>query len=225
MPILRQWRETTEDDLTFDKVVNNENCGFVFDNWKQTYYKYKKGMLRADGQPGFNTPTGRYEFYVTAYAVWGKFDPLPAHEEPTESPYSTPQLYQEYPLIFTSGHRSYEFFHSEGRNQPTMREFHPWPLCELHPDTAAKYGLAEGDWIWMENQRGKCKQKLKFNASLDPRQCRAEHGWLVSGKTGCAEPYLYGTFDSNPNNLIPQFHMARLLTVHLIRLNFAKSIR
>lgn len=201
---LRQWAEPSKDDLTFEQIVNNENCGYVFDNWISTYYKYKKGMLRADGLPGFNTPTGRYEFYVTAYAMWGKFDPLPAHEEPPEGPYSTPQLYEQYPLIFTSGHRSYEFFHSEGRNQPTMREFHPWPLCELHPDTAAKYGLAEGDWVWIENQRGKCKQKLKLNPSLHPRQCRAEHGWWYPERKG-QEPYLYGTFDSNPNNLLPQF--------------------
>ncbi|ACL19948.1 molybdopterin oxidoreductase [Desulfitobacterium hafniense DCB-2] len=201
---LRQWAEPSEGDLTFDDVVNGPNLGYVYDDWNATYYKYKKGLLRADGQPGFNTPTGRYEFYVTAYAAWGKFDPLPAHEEPPESPYSTPQLFEQYPLIFTAGHRSYEFFHSEGRNQPTMREFHPWPLCELHPDTAAKYGLAEGDWVWMENQRGKCKQKLKLNPSLDLRQCRAEHGWWYPERAG-AEPSLYGTFDSNPNNLIPQY--------------------
>jgi len=201
---LRQWADPAEGDATFDELVNNENFGYEFEEWNATYYKYQKGMLRADGMPGFNTPTGRYEFYVTAYADWGKFDPLPAHEEPPDGPYSTPQMFEQYPLIFTAGHRSFEYFHSEGRHQPTLREFHPWPLCELHPDTAAKYGLAEGDWVWMENQRGKCKQKLKFNPSLDLRQCRAEHGWWYP-ELPAAAPSLYGTFDSNPNNLIPQF--------------------
>ena len=31
------------------------------------YYKYEKGLLRPDGQPGFATPTGRVELWSTAY--------------------------------------------------------------------------------------------------------------------------------------------------------------
>lgn len=200
---LRQFEEPSEGDLDYDTLCE-ENCGLHYDEWGKQYYKYKSGLLRADGMPGFNTPTGRYEFYVSAYARWGGYDPLPFHEEPPESPYSTPELWEKYPLVFTAGHRSYEFFHSEGRNQRTLRELHPWPLCELHPNTAKKHGLEEGDWVWMENMRGRCKQKLKLNPSLDERQCRAEHGWWYPENDG-AEPNLFNVFDSNPNNLIPQY--------------------
>lgn len=200
---LRQFREPQEGDLDYEELCE-ANCGVSYDDWASEYYKYKSGLLRADGLPGFNTPTGRYEFYVTAYAKWGKYDPLPFHEEPPEGPYSTPELWAEYPFIFTSGHRSHEFFHSEGRQQKTLRELHPWPLCEMHPDAAQKIGLEEGDWVWMENQRGRCKQKLKFNPTLDKRQVRAEHGWWYP-ETEAEEPSLYRVFDSNPNNLVPQY--------------------
>lgn len=200
---LRQFRDPSPDDLDYDTLCE-ENCGLHYDDYGEQYYKYRSGLLRADGQPGFNTTTGRYEFLVTAYARWGKVDPLPFYEEPPESPYSTPELWEEYPLIFTAGHRSYEYFHSEGRNQKTLREIHPWPRCELSPATAEKYGLEDGDWVWIENQRGRCKQMLKICPGLDDRQCRAEHGWWYPENEGEA-PNLFNVFDSNPNNLIPQF--------------------
>jgi len=166
------------------------------------YYKHEKGLLRPDKQPGFNTVTGKIELFNTLFAAWG-LDPLPNYEEPPESPYSTPALFKEYPLILITGHRSYEFFHSEHRQQPTMREFHPYPKVEIHPETAAQLGINEGDWVWIENSRGKCKQIATMNHTLDPRVVSAEHGWWFPEKPG-AEPILFGAFDTNPNNLIPQ---------------------
>ena len=38
-----------------------ERGGYEYWDWDATYRKYEKGMLRADGQPGFQTPTGRAE--------------------------------------------------------------------------------------------------------------------------------------------------------------------
>ena len=40
-----------------------------------TYRKYEKGLMRADGQPGFNTRTGRIELYCLGYAAHGD-DPV-----------------------------------------------------------------------------------------------------------------------------------------------------
>lgn len=63
---------------------------------------YEKGMLRPDGQPGFNTPTGRIELWSNFYSRAG-LDPLPYFEEPEPGPGSTPDLMDEYPLVMTSG--------------------------------------------------------------------------------------------------------------------------
>ena len=52
-------------------------------------------------------------------------------------------------------------------------------------------------------QRGRCRQRLNINPSLDDRVVRAEHGWWFP-ETEAAEPNLYGVFDSNINNLTPQ---------------------
>ncbi len=170
------------------------------DDW--AYRKHERGWLRDDGQPGFNTNTGKCELYNTLFEAWG-FDPLPYFEEPPESPVSTPELFKEYPYVLTTGARTWEYFHSEERQVPRLRESHPDPLVDLNPETAEKLGVTAGDWIWIENMRGKGKQRVRLNASLKTDTVRAEHGWWFPETEG-AEPNLFGVFDSNINNLTVQ---------------------
>ncbi len=62
---------------------------------EQLYYKYKTDYWRKGG--GFPTPTGKLELYSTVLEELG-YDPLPYFTEPGESPYSTPELAEEYSL-------------------------------------------------------------------------------------------------------------------------------
>ena len=73
----------------------------------------------------------------------------------------------------------------------------------MNPKSAADLDIKEGDWCWLENHRGRCRQKLRINPTLDDRVVRADHGWWFPEKDA-AEPSLYGVFDSNINNLLPQ---------------------
>ncbi|MBN1537732.1 MAG: molybdopterin-dependent oxidoreductase [Anaerolineales bacterium] len=184
---------------TFEELRNKG--GHEYWEWDTIYRKYEKGMLREDGNQGFATPTGRIELTPNAYGFWG-LDPLPYHIEPPESPVSTPEMFKEYPLIMTTGGRSWEFFHSEHRQLKTMRELHPDPLMMLNPETAAKYDIKEGDWVWIESPKGRFKQKATFFPGLKPYVIHTEHAWWFPEKEA-AEPSLFGVFDSNPNNLTP----------------------
>jgi anaerobic selenocysteine-containing dehydrogenase len=153
---------------------------------------------------GFNTPTGRIELWSFGYDHWG-VDPLPFHVEPPESPLSTPKTYEKFPLVLSGGGRSFEFFHSEHRQLPTMREFHPDPLIMVNPADCKKFGVQDGQWIWMENSRGaRCKQKVKETIEVLPGRVHAEHGWWFPEQSG-ADPNYYGTFDSNLNNMTQAF--------------------
>lgn len=181
---------------TFDDL---EKQTWAYWDWDATYYKYEKGMLREDGAPGFSTPSGKVELYSLAYEHFG-LNPLPYHVEPPESPVSTPELYKEYPLIMTTGGRSFEFFHSEHRQMPTMRELHPDPLLMVNPKTAESLGIQEGDWVWVESKRGRFKQKARLFPGIAENVVHAEHGWWFPEKEA-ASPSLFGVFDSNPNNL------------------------
>lgn len=165
------------------------------------YYRYEKGLLRKDGQPGFETPTGKVELWSKKYEEWG-LDPLPYFEEPPESPVSTPELYKEYPLILMGGRRSPVFMHSEHRMIPWLREIDPDPIVEIHPTTAEDLGVIDGEWVFIENKRGRIKAKAKVTLVAHPKVVTCCHGWWLPETIGKA-PYFFGAFEYNVNNLIP----------------------
>ena len=52
----------------------------------QEYRRYEKGLLRKDGQPGFNTRTGRIELYSPMAEEIGEKVALPYYDEPNLQP-------------------------------------------------------------------------------------------------------------------------------------------
>jgi len=165
------------------------------------YYRFERGLLRKDGKPGFNTPTGKVELYSKFWEECG-LDPLPFYEEPPESPVATPVLCEEYPLILSTGARSPAFFHSEHRQIPWLREIDPDPKVEIHPKVAEELGIQNGEWVYVENQRARVKAKAKVTPIIDPRMVMVAHGWWLPETKGTA-PDFYGIWDYNVNNLIP----------------------
>lgn len=132
------------------------------------YLKYRNS--------GFATPSGKVELYSSVLERLG-YDPLPAYAELPESPFSEPDLNKNYPLILTTGSKSPVFFHSEGRQIPYLREVEPDPMVEINPETARKFGIEEGSWIWIETLRGRITQKVRLTNGIDPRVIHAPHGW------------------------------------------------
>lgn len=183
-------------------------AGITFEEFKQigwihrplTPRKYELGLLRPDGRPGFNTPSGKIELYCTELEEMG-YDPMPIYKEPPESPYSTSELAQEYPLVLTTGIRSPVYFHTQFRQIPWLREIHPDPIVRIHPETAQKFNIREGDWVYIESPRGRCRQKAKLTYGIDPRVVMAEHDWWFPEKEG-AEPGLHGAWEANINLLV-----------------------
>ena len=125
---------------------------------------------------GFSTPTRKVELYCTTFEKWG-YDPLPTYKEVPESPVSNPKVAKDYPYILITGPRSPVFFHSEHRMIPWLRECHPDPIIEIHPDTAKKHGIKEGDWVYIESPRGRIKQRARITPGINPQVVCIQHGW------------------------------------------------
>jgi anaerobic selenocysteine-containing dehydrogenase len=166
------------------------------------YRKYEKGLLRKDGELGFGTPTGRLEVYSLIYEH-NDLSPLPYYAEPYKSPVRTPELMEEFPFVLTTGRRSWEFFHSEHRQIKTMREFHPDPLIRINDQDARVHGIADGDWVWIQNEYGKCKQKALVSPAMKQGVVSAEHGWWFPERNP-KDGTFYGVFESNINNCTTQ---------------------
>ncbi|MCC6381728.1 MAG: molybdopterin-dependent oxidoreductase [Dehalococcoidia bacterium] len=148
-------------------------------------------------QDGFATPTRKVELYATRFEKYG-YEPLPSYREPPESPESAPDLAADYPLILYTGRRPIEYYHSQQRQIPSLRRRAPEALLEIHPDTAAQFGVGQGDWVWLETPQVP-DERVRFKASLTtavaPGMVHAGVGWWFPEKPGPD----YGCFDSNVN--------------------------
>ncbi len=201
--VLWRLKEFYDFDLTWDEfqavpVRSTEPGGQA---GEPVYKKYEKGMLRPDGQPGFPTTTGRIEFFCPTMQAFG-YDPLPDYTEPAESPISQPELAKEYPLILTTGHRVYSFFHSAWTNIPAQRKLYPDPFAVVHPDDAKAYGITDGEWITISSPRGHIISKaLVSRETKKGVVCVPRPGW----RDECPELGLpgYGWDKANGNILVP----------------------
>ncbi len=166
------WWDTFEGGLNY--IL--EPMGITWQDFKKMDYIRGKRTYRKYREKGFSTPTGKFELYSTQLEKWG-CDPMPGYREPPESPLSTPELFKEYPYILITGVRSPGFFHTENRQSPWLRELHQDPIVEIHPDTARKEGIREGDWVIIESPRGKVRQRARLFKGMDPGIVAAQHGW------------------------------------------------
>jgi len=167
-----KWWDTVEDSLNYML----EPSGLTWEEFKEKGYLKGEMVYRKHEQRGFSTPTGKVELYSTILERWGR-DPLPRYREVPESPLSRPDLLERYPYILNAGLRIPVYFHSANRMVPWLREIRPDPIVEIHPETARKHGIKEGQWVALSSPRGTVKQRARLNDGIDPQVIVAEHGW------------------------------------------------
>lgn len=203
------WEGVDSVDDFFDKLLK-DTYGFGLDDVRAvpvkqasyTYRKYETGDLRDDGEPGFQTITGRVELYSPVLESYDE-QPLPYYEEPEYSPVSQPaEVVEKYPLVYTTGGRHISMFHSEHRQIPSLRALHPDALVTINPATAARYGIEDGDWVRVATMFGACVQKARLSEEVNEKMVHLEHAWWYPEQDGEA-PNLYGVWKSNVNSLMP----------------------
>lgn len=203
------WEGVDSVDDFFDKLLK-DTYGFGLDDVRAvpvkqasyTYRKYETGDLRDDGEPGFQTITGRVELYSPVLESYDE-QPLPYYEEPEYSPVSQPaEIVEKYPLVYTTGGRHISMFHSEHRQIPSLRALHPDALVTINPATAARYGIEDGDWVRVATMFGACVQKARLSEEVNEKMVHLEHAWWYPEQDGEA-PNLYGVWKSNVNSLMP----------------------
>jgi len=140
--------------------------------------RHRKYAAVGDGgvPAGFATPTGRIELYAEGFLDVGQ-PPVPTFAEPGLSPRSRPDLADGFPLVLTCA-KSLYFCETQHRQVAGLRRHVPDPRAELHPDTAAPRGIAEGDWLEITTPKGSVRARAAFNGTLAPEVVCGEHGWF-----------------------------------------------
>jgi len=208
----KQWKTTAE---YYDYILSE--IGITFDELKKRHFivqpthykKYEEEVIDTSAKPvlfgktrggGFNTPSGKVELLSSISKEAGE-DPLPYYKENQETPFSTPEIAKDYPLVLTTGHRHVAYFHSSNRQVPWCRELEPYPRLQIHPQTAAQLNIKDGDWVWIEapKGRGRVKMKAEVTEAVEPRVVAApSHWWYPENK----EDPLHGWSESNINVII-----------------------
>ena len=109
--------------------------------------------LRKDRNPGFETPSGKFEISSQLLKRYG-YDPLPIYQEPTEGPIGSPELAKDFPLVLTTGTRIQSAFRSQHLNIPGLLKLQDKPNILIHPEDAKKRGIQNGDKVWVRTKRG-----------------------------------------------------------------------
>jgi len=152
-----------------------------------TYHQFvEKGYLKGPDrfklyeEKGFRTPTGKVELTLSTAEKFN-LPPLPTFKGLPE------EENLEYPLVLTNSKSQY-YLHSSYRWIKRLREKRPGPKAEIHPDTAIKYGIKNGDEFIIETRCGKITQIAHCTDIVDPRVINASHGWWYP-EAGAASLY------------------------------------
>ncbi len=132
-----------------------------------TKIRLSSGMLK--------TPSAKVELFSTTLQNEG-LPPLPCYLEPQESPSSSPELLSTYPLIFSSFKSRY-YVHSSFRWSDSLRRKEKDPIAEIHPETALRLGLLDGQSIEISSLRGSCRMCVRITAAVPPGTVFGVHGW------------------------------------------------
>jgi anaerobic selenocysteine-containing dehydrogenase len=132
----------------------------------------ERGFLKK----GFETPTGKVEF-VSTILEGASCEGLPLYREPHWSPVSTPDLAKDFPLVLTSGARSRNYTHSQGRQLETLRSREPKPRLQMSPADAVARGIEDGDEIRLTSPLGEITLEASVTDIMPPGVVSAPHGW------------------------------------------------
>ena len=173
------WRTKRE----FNTMLLGEN-EITFDTLERTGYApfaYETGNFET---AGFRTPTGKVELYSETLATLG-LDPLPVHTTPRIE-CEEPAVRQHYPLVLLTGARERTYHHSRYRDQAWARKVSPYPLLQIHPETAGQLGFSDNDWVEVATPAtdGVCALRLTITEETPPGVLRTGMGWWLPEAPG-----------------------------------------
>jgi anaerobic selenocysteine-containing dehydrogenase len=153
--------------------------GVDFDrlNEEQIVYATPPVRYRKYEDRGFNTPSGKLEFYSQIFKDKG-YNPLPIYSEPAGEPLvaGAPRPDKGFSLLGATK-RPAQFVHTKLKNIDALSRFYPDPLVWLHPRDAADRGIKEGDTVNVTSPRGEITLKARLAEDTQPGLVWVDFGW------------------------------------------------
>lgn len=164
--------ETEEDALNYMVAP----LGMTWQKFRdEVTYLHGKSAYDPDKVTGYHTKSGKVELSCAELAKAG-VDPVPVFAKLKEPLGGKFDFSDDYPLMMTN-YKSEIFMLSGYRNLGQLKDKSLPPTVYMNPDTAQEYGLAEGDWIWVETYKGRIRQQLALQPGMHPKVVNVEFGW------------------------------------------------
>lgn len=120
-------------------------------------------LLEHDGQRpalAFPTSNGRARFFARPW--------MPPAELPDD----------DFPLVLNTGRVQHQWHTlTKTGKVPSLNKLDPGPFVEIHPDDAARLGIAEKDQVAIRSRRGQAVLPAKVSARVLPGNCFAPFHW------------------------------------------------
>ncbi len=130
---------------------------------------------------GAKTPSGKIEFKSSVLEKYGErpgLESLPVYRPPRHSREADPEMAAQYPLILNTGSRLPMFVHTRVNHLSWTRALRPGhPSADIHPDDAARLGLASGDSARLSTACGSIAVKVNPTRMALPGVVHMYHGW------------------------------------------------
>ncbi len=128
---------------------------------------------------GFATASGKVELYSAEMERLGA-PGLPSHVEPEQSYRANPEIAKKYPETLLTGARHQEFIGAQMKDVSGLMALLPEPHAMIHPVTAKKYDIIEGELMGVETPRGMIKIKANVTEDIRPGAVSIPHGWAAA---------------------------------------------
>jgi anaerobic selenocysteine-containing dehydrogenase len=122
--------------------------------------------------PSFPTASGKIEIFSRTLERFG-YDPLPEWHAP-EAEAARDGMF---PLILVTGPREREYVNSQFRQVPSIALKNPRTTATVHPDTARRAGLADGDRVAIVSPHGRIVLRLRIAGRVHPECVVVPTGW------------------------------------------------
>jgi len=159
-----------------EHMIRPTGVSFEQLNSEQIVYATPPVRYRKFEQGGFNTPSGKVEFYSTEFESKGH-NPLPVYSAPAGEPLDADALSGKgFPLV-GSTKRPAQFVHTKLRNIKALTRTYPDPLVWLHPRDASDRSIIEGSEVEVSSPRGQITLKARLTEDTRPGHVWIDFGW------------------------------------------------
>lgn len=156
-------------------VVDGQEVEQIYDKPLDAGGKRIGTVIHGKAVKGFNTPTGRVEFVLTALQGKSDAEGKPCPDLPVYEPRDwLPD--DEYPLYLINWKES---THTQTRTQNNrwLLELAPDNPLQVNRKTAERLGLREGDEVWVESRFGRVKARVHLTEGIHPEVVGLQHGF------------------------------------------------